>query len=84
MVKIIFLFWMSIKKQINESMIDREKNGSPKIAKDEYFNIISYDLNAAGFPSKKTELYQLLGKKKSIEAHTISISIMQITRIIYL
>ena len=38
-------------KEINESMIDREKNGSPKIAKDEYFNIISY------------ELYQLLGKK---------------------
>lgn len=33
-------------KEINQSMIDREKNGSPKIAKDEYFNIISYDLNA--------------------------------------
>ena len=63
-------------------MIDREKNGSPKIAKDEYFNIISYDLNASGFPGKKTEVYQLLGKK-SIEARTISVSIMQITRITY-
>ena len=51
-------------KEINQSMIDREKNGSPKIAKDEYFNIISYDLNATGFPSKKTEVYQLLGKKE--------------------
>ena len=59
-------------KQINESMIDREKNGSPKIAKDEYFNIISYDLNAAGFPSKKTELYQLLGKKEYRGAYDIN------------
>jgi hypothetical protein len=53
-------------------MIDREKNGSPKIAKDEYFNIISYDLNAAGFPSKKTELYQLLGKKEYRGAYDIN------------
>ena len=59
-------------KEINESMIDREKNGSPKIAKDEYFNIISYDLNAAGFPSKKTELYQLLGKKEYRGAYDIN------------
>ena len=59
-------------KQINESMIDREKNGSPKIAKDEYFNIISYDLNASGFPSKKTEVYQLLEKKEYRGAYDIS------------
>ena len=59
-------------KEINESMIDREKNGSPKIAKDEYFNIISYDLNVSGFPSKKTELYQLLGKKEYRGAYDIS------------
>ena len=59
-------------KEINQSMIDREKNGSPKIAKDEYFNIISYDLNAAGFPSKKTELYQLLGKKEYRGAYDIN------------
>ena len=59
-------------KEINESMIDREKNGSPKIAKDEYFNIISYDLNASGFPGKKTEVYQLLGKKEYRGAYDIS------------
>lgn len=59
-------------KEINESMIDREKNGSPKIAKDEYFNIISYDLNVSGFPSKKTELYQLLGKKEYRGAYDIN------------
>jgi len=59
-------------KEINQSMIDREKNGSPKIAKDEYFNIISYDLNATGFPSKKTEVYQLLGKKEYRGAYDIS------------
>lgn len=59
-------------KQINESMIDREKNGSPKIAKDEYFNIISYDLNASGFPGKKTEVYQLLGKKEYRGAYDIN------------
>ena len=53
-------------------MIDRDKKGSPKIAKDEYFNIISYDLNAAGFPSKKTELYQLLGKKEYRGAYDIN------------
>lgn len=51
-------------KEINQSMIDREKNGSPKISKDEYFNIISYDLNASGFPSKKIDLYKLLENKK--------------------
>ena len=59
-------------KEINESMIDREKNGSPKIAKDEYFNIISYALNVSGFPSKKTELYQLLGKKEYRGAYDIN------------
>ena len=59
-------------KEINESMIDREKNGSPKIAKDEYFNIISYDLNVARYPSKKTELYQLLGKKEYRGAYDIN------------
>lgn len=59
-------------KEINQSMIDREKNGSPKIAKDEYFNIISYDLNVSGFPSKKTELYQLLGKKEYRGAYDIN------------
>lgn len=59
-------------KEINQSMIDREKNGSPKIAKDEYFNIISYDLNASGFPGKKTEVYQLLGKKEYRGAYDIS------------
>ena len=59
-------------KEINESMIDREKNGSPKIATDEYFNIISYDLNVSGFPSKKTELYQLLGKTEYRGAYDIN------------
>ena len=43
-----------------------------KLQKDEYFNIISYDLNAAGFPSKKTELYQLLGKKEYRGAYDIN------------
>ena len=60
-------------KQINESMIDREKNGSPKIAKDEYFNIISYDLNAAGFPSKKDRTISIIrGKKRYRGAYDIN------------
>lgn len=57
-------------KQINISR-DKEQIVSPKMAKDEYFNIISYDLNAAGFPSKKTEVYQLLGEKEYRGSHVI-------------
>ena len=58
-------------KQINISR-DKEQIVSPKMVKDEYFNIISYDLNASGFPSKKTEVYQLLGKKEYRGAYDIS------------
>ena len=58
-------------KQINISR-DKEQIVSPKMAKDEYFNIISYDLNAAGFPSKKTEVYQLLGEKEYRGSHVIN------------
>ena len=58
-------------KQINISR-DKEQIVSPKMVKDEYFNIISYDLNAAGFPSKKTEVYQLLGEKEYRGSHVIN------------
>ena len=58
-------------KQINISR-DKEQIVSPKMVKDEYFNIISYDLNAAGFPSKKTEVYKLLGEKEYRGSHVIN------------